>query len=203
MAANPKQVEQAVGALRAQVEEARERARLRQEELAELENRRGELEGMLAMAQREAADFEERLEEQEAELQQALTEAALVAFDDAVERSAAADDALAERILEVVTGLASREEPMRELIALQSALADRGVRVDLPDTSPSLIHAWERLQEVVRTSLEERLEDELIEAAVESPFGREIENLPVHLQEAARRRWRESARSRERRRQAQ
>jgi len=199
MAANPEQVERTIGALRAQMEEARERVRLREEELAELEGRRSDLEGMLTIARREAVDFEARLAEQEARLEQARTEMAVLAFDEAVEGRPAADDALAEKLLEVVTGLANREERTRELLALQSEVAERGVRVELPETSPRLVDAWERLQEVVRTSLQERLEDELIDAAVASPFGREIENLPIHLQEAARRSRRESARSRGRR----
>ena len=54
--------------------------------------------------------------------------------------------------------------------------------------APGLLDAWQRLQELVRASLQEQLEDELIEAAVRSPLGRAIDDLPEHLQEAARRR---------------
>lgn len=173
-------------ALRAQMEEARERAEASAEELSRLEDLRNEVDGRRVIALREAAAFEDRLAQEEAELEQLRVQGVLTAFERAVSARNDADEALAAKILEVIDGLTERENLTGIVTELHQKLSAHAIRIDIPEQRPSLIDAWQRLQEIVRASLGEELEDDLIEAAVASPLGKAIEDLPIHLREAAR-----------------
>jgi hypothetical protein len=50
--------------------------------------------------------------------------------------------------------------------------------------------SWERLCEEVRKRINEEFEEELVAAAARSPLGHAINDLPRHLQELARQRYR-------------
>ena len=178
------------------MEEARARADEREQELEQLDALRDEADGRLAIALREAAAFEDRLAQEEVRVEQVRVQAALADLEQAVSARNEADEALAAKIFEVLEGLAQHEDLTRVVTELHAELAAHGTSTDRPGAAPELSDAWQRLQQIVRTSLGEELDDELIEAAVASPLGQAIDELPTHLQEAARRRWRESTRSR-------
>ncbi len=73
-----------------------------------------------------------------------------------------------------------------------AARADVGPGYDVtdPPEPAQLVEAWERLVESVRSKIDERLEDEVVESAARSFAGYEIEKLPEHLRTAARTRRR-------------
>ena len=48
--------------------------------------------------------------------------------------------------------------------------------------------SWDRLSQEVRKRIDERFEDDLVEAAAHSPMGNAIRDLPEHLRELARQR---------------
>jgi chromosome segregation ATPase len=196
VAADPDELERSLAALRTYLEEVQARAALHEEELGDLDERRTEIEGKLALAHGEVGAVQDRLARQESELEQARREAARRELDDAVEQRNAAAEALAQQMLAVVSGLADQAERTRSLEQLAADLSKRGMRVEAPGQPAALLDAWERLQALVRTTLEGQLEDELVETAARSPLGQAIHDLPPHLQELARRRRRDEVRRR-------
>ena len=63
-----------------------------------------------------------------------------------------------------------------------------GYDVSVRAEPEELEQAWERLVAVVRERIDERLEDEIVDAAAHSVAGHGIGKLPEHLQALARRR---------------
>jgi chromosome segregation ATPase len=174
--------------LRTALDEVQTRKAAHEAALSELEDRRVEAEARIVLAQREAADFARRLEDQEAQLEEARTQAAVEAFEAAVAAKDASAEAIAAAIEALIVSLGDLDNELLQLGEMQNALALRRVKVTMPPEPQVFIDAWQRLAALVRQTLEEDLEDELIEAAARSPRIHAIEELPLHLREAARRR---------------
>jgi hypothetical protein len=162
-------------------------AEARAEELAEQQSA---IRGEVSIAQRAVAEFTDqiaRLEQAVAELRieearEAVAAAVRVRDDTAAKAAAAIDAAL--------TLLEQLEEHRR-------AVADAAKRVravtatpgPLPPMEPAVLEEpLQRLEEFVRARSDDALMDDAVTAAATSPLGRAIHDLPVHLQELARRR---------------
>jgi chromosome segregation ATPase len=168
---------------------------------AEIETRRQELEaheGRLTLARNALAEHEQRLEARRADLNAALAEEARQALKEAMSaREAAGREvaAAAETLLERLAALDLARERAHEALAHAVARA-AGVSQPLDGTTAEEIDAdpegmrdaWDRLTLEVRRRIDSRFEDELVQAAVHSPMGHAIQDLPVHLQELARQR---------------
>lgn len=156
--------------------------------LTDLEKRQQEALTKANLARQAGRQYEERLSELLSTLEKARLEAATSAFDDAVaERDELARFAV-EAIGKTLIGIEQLDESRARLAAMQDDLATRGVKVTIGDDPQEFLEAWETLVTCVRETLQERLEDEMVEAAVYSSLSRAIEELPVHLQELARQR---------------
>lgn len=153
--------------------------------LEDLSVRRDEVAGRLDLARRQAADFTNRLVAKEAELEETRKLAAYQAFKESVSSRDDAAAHAASAIDEVIAALTL-------LSGLQDAVAaaSRAVPPEFDVSSvepPDVIEsAWQRLVDYVRSRIEERLQDEAVEAAARSFQGYEINKLPEHLQALAR-----------------
>jgi chromosome segregation ATPase len=194
--AEAKEIEQQLEALRHDLDEAHARAAHQEGQLSELDERRAEAADRLQLALRQAEEFRAELERKEAQLEEARRQAAIAEVEEAVRRRDETAIHVAAAITQVVDGLEALDGRREELAQAQSELASTGHRVETPDEPPSFEEAIERLVTVVRAMLDEALEDELLEAAARSSRPRAIDELPPHLQEAARTRRRQLAKQR-------
>ena len=163
--------------------------------LAQIEDKRVETEGRIALAEREAAALAQRLQEQEEELEQARTRAAIEDFESDVATMQAAGGAVATAIDALLASFDDFDQHLRRLEERKTALAARGVKVTIPPEPQALRDAWQRLVGVVRQTINEQFEDELVDAAVRSLRPEAINELPVHLHEIARQRARDARRA--------
>ena len=194
--ANDENLQRDIDRLERALREAVKQADTVQSALDDLEGHRNELAGRLAIARQAASDYEARLEERRQELARALEAQAQAKLLEAV---GARNDA-ATRVVEAIPQLiasferldAAREEVAERVAETQTHLGRR------PEAAPEpekLELEWARLIAFVRERAQLALDIELVEAAVSSPLGHEIEKLPEHLQVIARRRWQEQIRS--------
>lgn len=182
-------------ALRAAIQDLQARKAQHEASLARIEDERVETEARIALAEREAAALAQRLQEQEEELEQARTQAAIEEFESDVMTMQATAEGIASAIDALLASFDGFDQHLERLEERKSALAARGVKVTAPPEPEVLHDAWQRLVRVVRETINEQFEDELVEAAVRSPRPGAINELPVHLQEIARQRWREARRA--------
>lgn len=189
-------IEKQVEALRQDLTQAHEQADRHEGALSALDQQRSEAVDRLKLALRQVEDFRSELERKEAELAEARREAALAEAQSAIDRrDTAAQDATAA--IGALTDALQRLTTEREEVEHRRAdLADSGVSIDVPPEPPELDEAMGRLTRFVRGLLDEQLEDEILEAAARSTRAQAIEDLPPHLQEAARNRRRELSRQR-------
>lgn len=194
--ANEENLQRDIATLERALREAAKQADTVQTALDDLEGHRNELAGRLAIARQAASDYEARLEERRQELARALEAEAQAKLLEAV---GARDDA-ADRVVEAIPQLIASFE---RLDAAREKVAERVAETQThlghsPDVAPepeSLELEWARLINFIRERAQLALDIELVEAAVSSPLGHEIEKLPEHLQVIARRRWQELIRS--------
>jgi DNA repair exonuclease SbcCD ATPase subunit len=166
------QVEQKLDTLRARAEEE-------QSTISELEGQVRELSGKLALTRRDVADFEGLLAEKRTELAEAE-------YDDAFQAREEAAARLAEAISQVLAELDVYDRAQQAVAALQGGPDTRDAQAE-PEI---LAETWEQLVDTVRERINEQFEDELVEAASRSVKPGAIDELPVHLREAARERTR-------------
>lgn len=160
--------------------------------LDELEGRRNEAAGRVAIARKAATNYAARLEERRQALAHALEAEAQARLLEAVE---ARDDA-ANRAAEAIAHLIASFE---RLEAARAATAERVEETESHSGRPAevgpepveLEQEWTRLIDFVRRRAQLRLDDELVEAAASSPTGFEINKLPQELRMIARQRRRE------------
>jgi SMC interacting uncharacterized protein involved in chromosome segregation len=174
------------------LESTRQGLQEREEQLASLEELRGQAAGAVTLARRALEDIEARAEEQRQ---------VLVELERLEEEQRAFAAVVAERDVAGVGFAASADRLLADMEALEaarSALAnaqrtalERSRNLDdfvIPDEPEIVQSAWSRLTERVGSGLQEALDDELMTAAARSPMGTDIEKLPAHLQAAARER---------------
>ena len=194
MAIDVEQIERDLEALRASLDDVQSRKAAHEAALSELDDRRVETQARLALAEREAAAFAQRLTDLEAELEEARRHAAIEAFEAAATAKDERAEAIALAVDALLASLEALDVELHELAQMRKSLAERRVDVTIPPEPRVFIDAWQRLTALVRQTIQEDLEDELIEAAARSTRIRAIEELPVHLQEAARQRQRQRGR---------
>lgn len=157
------------------------RARAEEEEssFGELEGQLRELGGRVKLTRREVADVEELIAAKQTELAETTHEEALQGREEAAAR-------LADAILQVLADLEAYDHA-REAVAVAQRGADAS---DIEQEPEILAQPWEQLVDVVRQRINDQFEDELVEAASRSLKPGAIDELPVHLREAARERAR-------------
>jgi len=187
-------IEKQVEVLRQDLAQAHEQADRHEGTVSAIDQQREEAVDRLKLALRQVDDFRSELERKEAELAEARREASITAAHDAIERrDTAAHEAVAAitALVEALQGLTAEREDVEQR---RADLADSGIGIDVPPEPPELEEAMVRLTGFVRGLLDEQLEDEILEAAARSTRAQAIDDLPPHLQEAARSRRRQLAR---------
>jgi hypothetical protein len=182
-------------------EVTRVRARLEDAEtqLESLEQQKAEAAGAAVLARRALEDLERRLGEHRAALSAVERVETLVAERDATAVAAARllDEALAR--LDALAAARGAVEAALEQV--RRGLGGARPPLTIPPEPAELVDAWNRLVGRVRSHIDERLDDELVDVAARSPLGAAIDDLPRHLRALAqerRRRWVAEAREGER-----
>jgi seryl-tRNA synthetase len=189
-------LEREIVSLEQALAEAVEESTNAQQALDNLEGLRNEAAGRLEISRQAAESYAARLDERREELSRAV-EAELHARlretagsrDDAALRAA---EAIAHVIASFERFEAARAATAERLAELEAHV---GRRVDVDGEPAELDEHWAQLVDFVTTRAQLRLDEELIEAAISSPLGHDIEKLPEHLQVIAQRRRRERARA--------
>jgi DNA repair exonuclease SbcCD ATPase subunit len=157
---------------------------------ADLEERLAGLSHKIASARRTAAECEERLEGARAELAVARRADALTEAQRRVKEIA---EQLADDIERLSGGLDAYDNARRGVDTAKVELFAAGL-AHLVRENEETGAAEARLREhwnllaTLSEHAERELEEELVEAAAQSPMGHAISNLPPHLRESARRR---------------
>ncbi len=165
--------------------------------MAALEAQLTEQRDRLTLARRLLADQEKQIEEKRAELEQAMAEDARERFEEVMREREAAAASLAdaaELLLERLAELDRSQDAALVAWATVQAVGAAGRRSDL-QTPPEITaepevmrEPWDRLCYEIRDRIDERFEDELVDAASRSPLGSAINDLPLHLRDIARQR---------------
>jgi chromosome segregation ATPase len=119
---------------------------------------------------------------------------------EACERNVVARDSVAQSVTEAIDRLLeelaeldrAQEEAEGAWVTAEARAREAGrpspARPRDIGTDTTLRDAWERLRTEIRTRSHEQFEDDLVDAAVHSPMGHAINDLPTHLRELARQR---------------
>jgi DNA repair exonuclease SbcCD ATPase subunit len=182
---DPEQLRATLTSLEQELEREQARRREGQEAIVELEHRKAEAAGTVALAERAISELEYRLAEEREEL------ARCERLNEAEQRLAACvreRDAAATEVADAVAQLLTR---LDELIAAREtvAAADDAVRMlagrtavpAAPAEPDALRESWDDLIERIHIELGGEFERDLIEAAARSPSGNAIKDLPSHL----------------------
>jgi len=161
--------------------------------LAELEARGSEASDRLLQARKEAEALQGKLERRQADLVAARRRATVVQL----QRAVAARDTCAERtasaIDAVIESLQELDRRRAKVARARTAVAESELEAEVSPEPETYTAAQQRLIELVRSLVDEALEDELLDTAARSRHASAIDELPSHLREAARRRRRELA----------
>ena len=180
------QVESEIEGLRAELDAVQARRVEYEATLEDLARQQDEAAARLELSQEEAAEFSSRLLEREAELEKARQqEAAYEAFREALSCRDAVGLEAAAAIDVVVDGLLEYARRHETVLEARDAVTP-GYDVTVMKEPQELVDAWQRVIELVRSRIDETLEDEVVEAAAQSSLAYEIEKLPKHLQAVAR-----------------
>ena len=165
--------------------------------MAALEAQVTERRDRLALLRRLLADQEKQIEQKRAELEEATAEDASERFEEVMREREAVAVSLAEAaelLLERLAELDRLQDAVRDAWATAQAAGAAGRRSDL-ETPPEITaepevmrEPWDRLCHEIRNRINERFEDELVDAASRSPLGIAINDLPLHLRDVARQR---------------
>jgi chromosome segregation ATPase len=185
-----RQIEEHLRQATTRMTDAATRLATAEEQLAAVEEQRHTLAGQTAINRRAVADYQELIEKLRGELAALHVEQAHEAFEKAVQ---ARDHAVREAAsaLERITTALEQLDTRRTVVARaeqELRAIDAEASVSIPPEPDVLDAAWEEILPLLRARLNERLEADLIEAAVVSVGGRAIEQLPEHLRELARQR---------------
>jgi chromosome segregation ATPase len=164
--------------------------------MAALEAQLTELRDRLTLARRVLANQQKQIEEKRAELEEAIAEDARERFEQVMQERQAAAASLAEAaelLLERLSALDRSHDAVRAAWMTAQAAGAAGRQSDMPSpeitAEPEVLREpWDRLCNEIRNRINERFEDELVDAASRSPLGSAINDLPRHLQGVARQR---------------
>jgi chromosome segregation ATPase len=156
--------------------------------LVALERQSAELSDPPTNIRRAIGKLERNLARQRQALNRTELEAARRDYDERVaERDSIAlrlADALPQILDDIVALDDARAAAFDARERLERLRPTRETRPLRPEPT-KLADRWEELITRVRKELDDRLDDELLDAAARSPFGRAIRDLPTHLREAA------------------
>lgn len=167
--------------------------------LAALEAELTERREYLAVARSLLADQEKGIEQKRAELEKAIADDARERFEEVMREREAVATSLAEAaelLLEQLAALDRSQDDAREAWAAAQSARVAGRRSDVqapPEITaePEVMRdSWDRLCQEIRKRINDQFEDELVDAASRSPLGSAINDLPLHLRDAARQRRR-------------
>ena len=154
--------------------------------------------GRLSLTRRALADHEESVENKRAQLDEAMAEQARQVFEQVLQNRTKAEESVAEAaelLLKRLAALDGLREEARSAWAAAQVRAkavgkplDAAAGAELEADPEAMGESWDRLSQEVRKRIDERFEDDLVEAAARSPMGNAIRDLPEHLRELARQR---------------
>jgi chromosome segregation ATPase len=155
--------------------------------------------GRLSLTRRALADHEESVENKRAQLDEAMAEQARQVFEQVLQSRTKAEESLAEAAEVLLERLAALDGLREEARSAWATAQVRAKAVGKPldpvagaeleaDETEVMRESWDRLSQEVRKRIDERFEDDLVEAAARSPMGNAIRDLPEHLRELARQR---------------
>jgi hypothetical protein len=160
--------------------------------------------GRVALTGRAITEYERKVNEKRSELEIARVEEASEELERILKERRDTGTSAARAAIQFLDQLALLDElrAAAEAAAAEVAARSKAAGVAFEDEALQTIRrlpdemqdAWVRLCDEVRRRIDERLEDELVEAAAHSPMGYAIKELPIHLQELARQRHLELAR---------
>lgn len=178
-----------MAALEQELERSHARLREGQEAIADLERRKAEAAGSVAVAERAINELQQRLVEQREALArfERLNEAHRQLDIRIGERDTAAGEVAdtVAQLLAQLDDLAAARETVAVARNAVRVLAGRGGVDEAPPEPAALRENWERLIERIRSEIGTELETDLVEAAARSPLGVAIDDLPAHLRALA------------------
>jgi chromosome segregation ATPase len=177
-----------ISALEEELAAHEERARDAESELATLDEKRFEVEGRLALAQRAQADHQRLLDDHRAALREAELHELRAAFTDAVHQRDAAAAVVSDSLKRALEGLDELDRLRESVLAAARAVSERASAPSIPAEPEGVEEQWARAVDAVRTRIGEQFDDELVEAAARSAGGYAMRELPPHLYELARQR---------------
>ena len=152
--------------------------------------------GRLSLTRRALADHKESVEKKRSQLDEAMAEQARQVFEQVLQNRTKAEESVAEAAELVLQRLAALDGLREEARSAWAAAQVRAKAVGKPldpaagaelEADPEVMReSWDRLSQEVRKRIDERFEDDLVEAAARSPMGNAIRDLPEHLRELAR-----------------
>jgi predicted nucleic acid-binding Zn-ribbon protein len=176
---------------------------LEQEEDSAVTALRAEIEarnGRLSLTRRALADYEERMQEKRGALDEAMAEEARLVLDQVLQDREVAGTSVAEAtelLLARLAALDGLQEAARSALETAESRAravgkglDAPAAAEIEAVPEAMAASWARLCKEVRRRISEEFEDDLVNAAAQSPLGHAINELPGHLQELARQRHR-------------
>lgn len=188
-------ISQDIETLQQEVSDLRTQAEADSAAFAALETQLSELKDRLGSTQGNLTGYEARLAEKQAELAQAKRDEAAKAYEETVrarEEAAARMAQAANNVLFELDAYDQATRALQELIDdMRGAPGNGFVAPDLKEEPEVLWEPWENLVAAVKLRINEKFENELVEAAASSVMGKAIEDLPEHLQELAHARRRE------------
>jgi chromosome segregation ATPase len=191
-----REIEREIGELRRELRQALAQSEADRTTLAELETQRAEASERLDHAQQLANDVRVELERLQAALEEARTRASLAALEEAVGERDRTAEAAAGAIAAAIESLDDLDRRREAVARARTAVTGHGLDPQVPAEPEAFAGALERLVELVRGTLQDALDDELLEAAARSRSAGAIDELPPHLREAARQRRRALVKSR-------
>jgi chromosome segregation ATPase len=183
-----------VAALERALDRAASQAQEAEERVAALVDEKAEAEGKAKLARLAVVDFEQRIVEQREALAAAEGyERACQAVDAVMEQRDAAAQRVATAVHQLLASLDELATLRAELATLHRDLArSYGRNIPRLKAEPAeLGKAWTALRERLKDEIDRNLDEELLEAAASAPFAWAVDQLPEHLREAGRRRWRD------------
>jgi hypothetical protein len=194
--ANRENLEREIVSLEQTLAEAVKETASAQHALDHFDGLRNEAAGRLEIARQAAESYTARLVERREELVRAVEAELHTRF---LETAAGRDDAALRASEAIAQLIASFEqlEAARASTAEQQAELEAHVRrtVDVDPEPAELAERWAELVDFVSSQAQLQLDEELLEAAVSSPGGHDIQKLPEHLQVIAQRRRSERTRA--------
>lgn len=182
--------EQRIREATARLAEATTQLEQSEEQLVEVEQQRHTLVGEAAVNRHAIAEFQKLLEKSRQELASLHVQEAVQTLDKAVKARDLAVREATSALSWIKTALQQLDERRAAVEQAENELraVDPEARISVVSETELLDAAWDAVIPLLRARLEERLEFDMVEAAVASQRATAIDELPHHLRELARQR---------------